>query len=66
MAELFRQTNSNQELWKLLKSDTKALYSFLAETLAARYLGEERAATSVLSTVSNYCQFYAYLSSASK
>ena len=61
MAELFRQTNSNQELWKLLKSDTKALHSFLAETLAARYLGEERAATSVLSTVSNYCQFYAYL-----
>ena len=33
----------------------------MAETLAARYLGEERAATSVLSTVSNYCQFYAGL-----
>lgn len=61
MAELFRQTNSNQELWELLRSDTKALHSFLAETLAARYLGEERAATSILSTVSNYCQFYAYL-----
>ena len=61
MAELFRQTNSNQELWELLKSDTKALCSFLAETLAARYLGEERAATSVLSTISNYCQFYAGL-----
>ncbi|BAZ45412.1 hypothetical protein NIES4102_24340 [Chondrocystis sp. NIES-4102] len=61
IAELFRQTNSNQELWELLKSDTKALHSFLAETLAARYLGEERSATSILSTVSNYCQFYACL-----
>ena len=61
MAELFRQTNSNRELWSLLRSDTKALHSFLAETLAARYLGEERAATSVLSTISNYCQFYADL-----
>jgi Type IV secretion-system coupling protein DNA-binding domain len=61
MAELFRQTSSNQELWSLLKTDTKALSSFFLGTLAARYLGEERAATSVLSTVSNYCQFYACL-----
>ena len=58
MAELFRQTQSNAELWELLKSDTKTLSSFLSGTLAARYLGEERAATSVLSTASNYCQFY--------
>ncbi|WP_019505569.1 type IV secretion system DNA-binding domain-containing protein [Pleurocapsa sp. PCC 7319] len=59
MAELFHQTKSNQELWELLKSDTKTLSSFISGTLAARYLGEERAATSVLSTASNYCQFYA-------
>ncbi|MEL7078149.1 MAG: type IV secretion system DNA-binding domain-containing protein [Cyanobacteria bacterium J06648_1] len=61
MAELFRQTKSNQELWELLKSDTKTLSSFISGTLATRYLGEERAATSVLSTASNYCQFYACL-----
>ena len=61
MAELFRQTGSNQELWSLLKSDTKKINSFIAETLAARYTGEERSAASVLSTVSNYCQFYPYL-----
>ncbi|HEY9769975.1 MAG TPA: type IV secretion system DNA-binding domain-containing protein [Coleofasciculaceae cyanobacterium] len=58
MAELFRQTKSNAELWELLKSDTKTLSSFISGTLAARYLDEERAATSVLSTASNYCQFY--------
>ena len=61
MAELFRQTGSNQELWSLLKSDTKKINSFIAKTLAARYTGEERSAASVLSTVSNYCQFYPYL-----
>lgn len=61
MAELFRQTKSNQELWSLLKSDTKTINSFIAETLAARYTGEEKSAASVLSTVSNYCQFYPYL-----
>ena len=61
MAELFRSTRSNAELWELLKSDTQTLSSFLSGTLAARYLGEERAATSVLSTASNYCQFYACL-----
>lgn len=58
MAELFRQTESNAELWELLKSDTQTISSFVSGTLAARYLGEERAATSVLSTASNYCQFY--------
>ena len=58
MAELFRQTKSNQELWSLLTSDTQALSSFVSGTLAAKYLGEERAATSVLSTAANYCQFY--------
>lgn len=61
MAELFRQTKSNHELWSLLKSDTKTINSFIAETLAARYTGEEKSAASVLSTVSNYCQFYPYL-----
>ena len=61
MAELFRQTQSNHELWELLKSDTQTLSSFLSGTLAARYLGEDRAATSVLSTASNYCQFYSCL-----
>lgn len=61
MAELFRSTKSNQELWELLKSDTQTLSSFISGTLAARYLGEERAATSVLSTASNYCQFYSCL-----
>lgn len=29
--------------------------------MAARYTGEEKSAASVLSTVSNYCQFYQYL-----
>ena len=61
MAELFRQTGSNAELWELLINDTKTLSSFLSGTLAARYLGEEKAATSVLSTASNYCQFYSCL-----
>jgi Type IV secretion-system coupling protein DNA-binding domain len=61
IAELFRLTKSNQELWELLKSDNQTLSSFLSGTLAARYLAEERTATSVLSTVSNYCQFYPYL-----
>ena len=58
MAELFRQTKSNAELWKLLTSDTQTLSSFISGTLAATYLGEEKTATSVLSTASNYCQFY--------
>ena len=61
MAELFRQTKSNAELWELLTSDTQTLSSFISGTLAATYLGEERAATSVLSTASNYCQFYTCL-----
>ena len=61
MAELFCQTKSNQELWELLKSDTKVIHSFISETLAAKYTGEEKSAASVLSTVSNYCQFYPYL-----
>jgi len=61
IAELFRQTKSNKELWSLLVSDTKAIHSFVSETLAARYTGEEKSATSVLSTVSNYCQFYQYI-----
>jgi hypothetical protein len=61
IAELFRLTKSNQELWELLKSDNQTLSSFLSGTLAARYLAEEKTATSVLSTVSNYCQFYTCL-----
>ena len=61
MAELFRKTRSNMELWELLISDTKILCSFFSGTLAARYLGEEKTATSVLSTASNYCQFYGCL-----
>ncbi|NJO98807.1 MAG: type IV secretion system DNA-binding domain-containing protein [Pleurocapsa sp. CRU_1_2] len=61
MAELFRQTKSNQELWSLLISDTQTLSSLISGTLAARYLGEEKTATSVLSTAANYCQFYACL-----
>lgn len=61
IAELFHQTKSNQELWSLLISDTKTLHSFLTGTLASRYLGEEKSATSVLSTLTNYCQFYKYL-----
>lgn len=58
MSELFRTTQNNQELFHLLQSDTKTLISFLQGTLAARYLGEERVATSVLSTVTNNCEFY--------
>ena len=61
MAELIRQTRSNRELWALLQSDVKTLSSFLSGTLAARYLGEEKVATSVLSTVANYCEFYSAL-----
>jgi hypothetical protein len=61
MAELFRQTKSNQELWSLLISDNQTLSSFISGTLAARYLAEERTATSVLSTAATYCQFYACL-----
>jgi len=66
IAELFHQTRSNQELWSLLISDTKAIHSFVDETLAARYTGEEKSAASVLSTVSNYCQFYKYLTEIEK
>ena len=58
MAELFRRTKSNQELLQLLQGDINTLRSFLAGTLAARYLGEEKVATSILSTVVNYCEFY--------
>ena len=58
LAELFRQTKSNAEVYDLLQSDLKTLSSFLSGTLAARYLEEERVATSVLSTVTNYCEFY--------
>ena len=61
MAELFRQTHSNAELWTLLQSDTNTLSSFLAGTLASRYLEEAKVATSVLSTVANSCQFYSSL-----
>jgi type IV secretory pathway TraG/TraD family ATPase VirD4 len=61
MAELFRQTHSNAELWTLLQSDTNTLSSFLAGTLASRYLAEAKVATSVLSTVANSCQFYSSL-----
>ncbi len=61
MAELIRQTRSNQELFELLACDVKTLSSFLSGTLAARYLGEEKVATSVLSTVANYCEFYSAL-----
>ena len=61
MAELFRQTHSNAELWTLLQSDTNTLSSFLDGTLASRYLAEEKVATSILSTVANSCQFYSSL-----
>ncbi len=61
MAELFRQTNSNAEVFELLQSRLETLNSFLSGTLAARYLDESRMATSVLSTVANYCQFYSSL-----
>ncbi|MDJ0649464.1 MAG: type IV secretion system DNA-binding domain-containing protein [Xenococcaceae cyanobacterium MO_188.B19] len=61
LAELFRQTKTNQELLELLQSDIATLSSFLSGTLAARYLGEEKVSTSVLSTVVNYCEFYSSL-----
>lgn len=61
LAELFRQTKSNQELFELLQGDETVLSSFLSGTLAARYLGEEKVSTSVLSTVANYCEFYSSL-----
>ena len=61
MAELFRQTKSNEELLKLLQSDLTTLKSFLSGTMAARYLEEEKVATSILSTVVNYCEFYRHL-----
>jgi hypothetical protein len=61
MAELFRRTQSNAELFELLQSRVETLSSFLSGTLAARYLEEPKVATSVLSTVANYCQFYSAL-----
>ncbi len=61
MAELFRRTQSNTELFELLQGRIETLSSFLAGTLAARYLEEPKVATSVLSTVANYCQFYSAL-----
>ncbi len=61
LAELFRQTKTNQELLELLQSDIATLSSFLSGTLAARYLGEEKVSTSVLSNVVNYCEFYSSL-----
>ncbi|MDJ0692146.1 MAG: type IV secretion system DNA-binding domain-containing protein [Xenococcaceae cyanobacterium MO_188.B32] len=61
MSELFRKTQSNGELFELLQGRMETLSSFLSGTLAARYLEEPKAATSVLSTVANYCQFYSAL-----
>lgn len=61
MSELFRKTQSNGELFELLQGKMETLSSFLSGTLAARYLEEPKAATSVLSTVANYCQFYSAL-----
>jgi hypothetical protein len=61
IAELFRRTQSNEELFDLLQGNVKILSSFLSDTLAARYLEEPKVATSVLSTVANYCQFYSAL-----
>lgn len=61
MSELFRKTQSNRELFELLQGRMETLSSFLSGTLAARYLEEPKAATSVLSTVANYCQFYSAL-----
>ena len=61
MAELFRRTHNNAELFELLQGSVKTLSSFLSNTLAARYLEEPKVATSVLSTVANYCQFYSAL-----
>lgn len=61
MSELFRKTQSNEELFELLQGRIEILSSFLSGTLAARYLEEPKAATSVLSTVANYCQFYSAL-----
>lgn len=61
MAELFRRTQNNSELFELLQGSVKTLSSFLSDTLAVRYLEEPKVATSVLSTVANYCQFYSAL-----
>ena len=61
MSELFRKTQSNEELFELLQGRIETLSSFLSGTLAARYLEEPKAATSVLSTVANHCQFYSAL-----
>ena len=61
IAELFRRTQSNAELFELLQSDANTLNAFLSGTLAARYLEEPKVATSVLSTAANYCQFYSAL-----
>ena len=61
IAEIFRKTQNNAEVYELLRGDPQVLSSFLANTLAARYLEEDKARTSVLSTLNNYCQFYASL-----
>lgn len=58
MTELFRKTRSNAELLELLRGNVEQLKTFLAGTLAYRYLEEAKVATSVLSTAANYCQFY--------
>jgi hypothetical protein len=58
MAELFGKTRSNTELLELLGGNLAQPKTFLAGTMAYRYLEEAKVATSILYTAANYCQFY--------
>lgn len=61
LAELFQQTKNNAEIYELLQADCSTVGSFLKGTLAGRYLENSKIGTSVLSTVTNYCEFYSAL-----
>jgi hypothetical protein len=62
MSEFFSKSSSNKEVCSLLECDQlSTLVSFLSGTMAARYVREEKTGNSIMSTLSNYCEFYPYL-----
>ncbi|MGL5834682.1 MAG: type IV secretion system DNA-binding domain-containing protein [Waterburya sp.] len=58
ISAIYSKTKNNAEVYELVRAEPKVLHSMVSGTFAARYLEEERARTSVLSTLNNYCQFY--------
>ncbi len=61
MTEIFRKAKNNQQVSNVLLWDYERLQKFLANTNAATYVAELKLASSVISTLKNYCRFYRYL-----